>query len=175
MVDPQQLAEAAQGAEDRCATEGWQDHTQPCDQHDILRALAEKATDGPWDSGGDEVYAGEGETYSVIARICGEFDVQEANAAFIAACSPDVVLAVLARLDALEHENAALRERLDASSTESGPGPRPASRDATTRRIVANAHVDGLRHFAGCATRSGRPCDCPVRPRPVLADRSFCC
>ena len=66
-----------------------------------LAALAEAATPGPWENGGDEVYSGERETYQLIARIVGGWAMQEANAPYIAAASPDVVLALLAERDAL--------------------------------------------------------------------------
>jgi hypothetical protein len=49
-----------------------------------LRRLAEDATKGPWVTGGDEVYAGEGDSYSLVARI-PDSEVQDADAALIAA------------------------------------------------------------------------------------------
>jgi hypothetical protein len=48
-----------------------------------LRWLAEAATPGPWESAGDEVYAGEGDSYSLVARI-PDSEVQDADAALIA-------------------------------------------------------------------------------------------
>lgn len=50
---------------------------------DRLSELLEEATPGPWASGGDQVYAGSGETYSDICRMLQDWG--DPDAALIAA------------------------------------------------------------------------------------------
>lgn len=78
-----------------------------------LRALAEAATPGPWQANvlGSEGYAVVGDTgrrfagdrvrLGHIAR-CGHesWEIDKANAAYIAAASPDVILALLDEIEA---------------------------------------------------------------------------
>lgn len=83
-----------------------------------LRALAEAATPGPWrhnkdnEQLGDVVLGDSNYTVMQAMAVLGQPRQQrDVNAKFIAACSPDVVLALL---DALERKDAALRCALDA-------------------------------------------------------------
>ena len=79
-----------------------------------LRRLAMEATPGPWEKVGMSYYHfqihGKGRNGHESERICmttdavsndAPADVREANAAYIAAASPDVVLSLIADLDAL--------------------------------------------------------------------------
>ena len=74
-----------------------------------LKELAEKATPGPWIMGQDgEVYSEDQDDFPVdiIEGIC----VEQSDAAFIAAASPDVVLAMASEIERLNKEIKSLRE-----------------------------------------------------------------
>lgn len=74
-----------------------------------LKELAEKATPGPWIMGQDgEVYSEDQDDFPVdiIEGIC----VEQSDAAFIAAASPDVVLAMASEIELLNKEIKSLRE-----------------------------------------------------------------
>lgn len=67
--------------------------------YDELRRLAENATRGPWVADGPIVYVDAG----IQPHVC-EALIIDTDAAFIAAASPDVVIALLDRIKALEVE-----------------------------------------------------------------------
>lgn len=95
------------------------------EQRERLRALALKATPGPWESvrkaglctvreHGRRLMTG-GRSVAAVAmcnRVVSSVNRHKANAAFIAACDPQTILALLDRLDALEPlAAAAIKER----------------------------------------------------------------
>lgn len=63
-----------------------------------LRALAEAATPGPWRSDGLRVRQHEASTFAVAQAF------YKKDAAYIAACSPNVVLGLIARIEDLEEK-----------------------------------------------------------------------
>lgn len=68
-----------------------------------LKELAEKATPGPWIMGQDgEVYSEDQDDFPVdiIEGIC----VEQSDAAYIAAASPDVVIALIEKIEKQEKE-----------------------------------------------------------------------
>lgn len=120
-----------------------------------LRELAEKATPGPWEimdvsdrttrdiklygvSGPSEIVHG-GDGIAVADRMNDRtFSEDNANMEYIAAASPDVLLAFIERIGALERENARLREALEETEevlalSENTPFPDPAYHDEVKR------------------------------------------
>jgi hypothetical protein len=85
--------------------------------HDDLRAKAKAATPGPWEAGenhNDEpcVYADNGNRWiAVLPHLCVTpiLEMAQADAAFIAAASPDVVLGLLDEIERLRRIEAAAR------------------------------------------------------------------
>jgi hypothetical protein len=80
-------------------------------ERERLRALAEQATPGPWDTDDADINAVFGPSSAVVARTYGWERTGEArgercraNAHYIAALSPSVVLSLLAALDAGERK-----------------------------------------------------------------------
>ena len=72
-----------------------------------LEQLAQAATPGPWKKGSyqstaDSVYATDNKVVASMISACYKRPEQEANAAFIAVCSPDVILALVNRIRELE-------------------------------------------------------------------------
>ncbi len=91
-----------------------------------LKALAEQATKGPW-----QVFDGDVQTVDVAADsnwpthvVCFGHDyddyggADDNDKAYIAACSPDVILSLIARLEQVERYARDRRERLIAEMHE---------------------------------------------------------
>lgn len=74
------------------------------EQRAQLKSLAEKAADGPWE------LTHHGVVQNGVADIAEVF--HHSDGQFIAACAPDVVLRMLARLDELEKLAADIHDRL---------------------------------------------------------------
>jgi len=95
-----------------------------------IKALAEKATPGPWESDGMAVpfhpkqsspFEDQGASVDpVIIGGCQDEQggavgvLRNDDAAYIAACDPQTVLALIARIEELERENAALEAQVEA-------------------------------------------------------------
>jgi hypothetical protein len=84
------------------------------DELNALRAAAEAATPGPWVAVNNTI-AAEHPRHEMIATASMAPHSKEAdiNAAYIAAASPDVLLALLERLEVAERERDEARESLD--------------------------------------------------------------
>lgn len=81
----------------------------------IRKALEMGPTPGPWVQDGDGVSAADEDV--AVAMCCPS----DAEAAFIAACDPDTIQALLEERDGLTAENARLREALHVVSECGGP------------------------------------------------------
>ena len=144
-----------------------------------LRALAAKASDGPWLIERRDYEAGE-----ITYVIYGAHDVTwsgdgacpnaRADARYIAAVSPDVVVALLDALDAAERALANARDLLAGANVED-PGAeytlpvRVLAMVELCRQQRGQARADlrtygaclhPVSPFAGCASRFGKACDC---------------
>ena len=76
-----------------------------------LREAAQAATPGPWMAWPDlngRLQVGQSTNYSVAELYRTPLQGQDTNAAYIAAASPDAILALLSRLEAAERERDAL-------------------------------------------------------------------
>ena len=85
-----------------------------------LKALAEKATPGPWcadidiEDGEEVVYSIQRAAYTtdIVRTDAGAYPPKVNDARYIAACSPDKVLSLLDLLDHYEKNNELIRELL---------------------------------------------------------------
>jgi hypothetical protein len=78
---------------------------------DGLAALAQAATPGPWVVSLDGVY--EADMSARITRVSGNPEVAHADAAFIAACDPDTILALVERAKDADRQRAAIAALAD--------------------------------------------------------------
>lgn len=89
-----------------------------------LRALAEAATPGPWDTRAERmrpraiVVAGTEQVADAAEHVHWTDAQCERNAAFIAAANPSAILSLLDRLAALEAETKRLRQGIEAEAHE---------------------------------------------------------
>ena len=125
-----------------------------------LKELAEKATPGPWIMGQDgEVYSEDQDDFPVdiIEGIC----VEQSDAAFIAAASPDVVLAMASEIERLRAENKRLlveAHDLDSSGGEMAKDCRSLEKEADwlAGNLEKACHLVGPVCFTTART-------CPIR------------
>ncbi len=74
-----------------------------------LKVLAEAATPGPWVSCHHQVAADDGGLIAEFSSTTGRYESEKMNRNYVAAASPDVILALIAKVESL----AADAERLD--------------------------------------------------------------
>lgn len=137
-------------------------------EHETLRKLAEAATAGPWSPmwqnsrGRDHCWqtpvcvgegARQGNVFAIVhmggaGAVNSTKETVEANAAYIAAASPDVILALLARVEALE---TALEPFAELANSYDGVLDEPHD---LAMKIAALPKVSDLRR-ARAARRSG--------------------
>ena len=116
-----------------------------------LRGLAQAATPGPWEAA--ETPSGKGKVlcggvFSVCNTTAGPYKQQRADAAYIAAASPDVLLRLLDALDEARRgrddsrakERRALREAFDAV--------RERDEELSERHLLTPWRVDGGQNAA---------------------------
>jgi len=121
---------------------------------DHLEALAKAATPGPWHDIPHEEFSGSDHRISRVAGTpWGNFGhlatVSAVNAPFIAACSPDVILALVARVRELEVMNHSDRQYLMEKE----------SKLAVRVRVLEEA----LRKY-GCHKWASLNCEAPHEP-----------
>ena len=89
-----------------------------------LREKASEATPGPWEADGDEVWRPSDVYGLTIATTSDDTGKPSANAHFIAAASPDRILALIEHAEALEAQVERVRA-LHYRCAATGPDPQP--------------------------------------------------
>lgn len=133
--------------------------TNPKLDREGLRALAEKATPGPWQPSGDSIEVHRGGTLFVAYRGNGTYD----DAAFIAAANPTTVLALL-------DENERMRAAVSVMSIalERIAGGNPANTNSETAKDMSEwSHCVAVVAMCNPAVVESRAALSPTQPEEV--------